>query len=146
MKHRSANESVHSVSQPRATFLQWLTKRLPIFSWLFAVGPALLVLTLLTHALHVHAVLGRWPIVYRDSPASLLLTIHEFGVVMPALYLTLLSLPGWLVFGVIPCAFHLGPCRLYLTPDAMDRPMGPNHDRLMAPGDDRHNGTRAGSA
>jgi hypothetical protein len=38
---------------------------------------------------------------------------------MPALYLTLLSLPGWLVFGVIPCAFRLGPCHRRITHQAM---------------------------
>ena len=88
-----------------------LPRHLVRLSWLFAMAPFLLLLALLSHALHIRAVLAHWPVVYRDSPETTLLSIHEWALLWPALYLTLLSVPAWALLGVVPAALGVTPRR-----------------------------------
>jgi hypothetical protein len=79
------------------TWLDW--------SWIFASMPAIFTGILLTHAVHLRMALGRWPRGYRDYPparvARILLDIHEFGLIVPGFYATLLALPLWLLAAVL---------------------------------------------
>lgn len=72
--------------------------------WVFASGPAALLAVVLLHALHVRFHLGRWPVVYRDNPETLLLRLHEECFLVPALYASLFGVPFWLPTGVILAA------------------------------------------
>lgn len=67
--------------------------------WILAGGPVAFLAFVLLHALHVRLYLGRWPVVYQDNPESLLLHIHEYGLLMPTFYLSLYGVPTWLVLG-----------------------------------------------
>lgn len=79
------------------TWLDW--------SWIFALMPTIFTGILLTHAVHLRLALGRWPRGYRDYPlarvARILLDVHEFGLIVPGFYATLLALPLWLLAAVL---------------------------------------------
>jgi hypothetical protein len=66
-------------------------------STVLAFAPVALLVTLITHAVHVRAILGRWPVVYRDSPQSLLLSAHEQALLLPLVYVVLFGTPVWVV-------------------------------------------------
>jgi hypothetical protein len=61
--------------------------------------PAIFAGILLTHAVHLRLALGRWPATSHDYPparvARILLDIHEFGLVAPGFWLTVLAVPLW---------------------------------------------------
>jgi hypothetical protein len=82
--------------------------------WLLASGPALFLGLVLLHALHVRLFLGRWPIVYRDTPQSLLLWVHEYGLIMPTFYLSLFGVPFWAVVGAVFVALGLAQGRSFV--------------------------------
>jgi hypothetical protein len=77
----------------RDTWLDW--------SWIFAWMPAILAGILLSHALHLRLALGRWPARQRDYPPErwlrILLDMHEAGLVLPGIGLTLLAIPLWVL-------------------------------------------------
>jgi hypothetical protein len=64
-------------------------------SRVLAIVPPMLLATVLLHAVHVRVVLGRWPVVYRDSPHSFLLKVHEYALLVPAFYGTIFGTPAW---------------------------------------------------
>lgn len=75
--------------------------RVARLGWVMASGPAVLLAVALLHALHLRVYLGRWPIVYTDHPETLLLRIHEQGLLLPALYGSLFGGPLWLLSGAL---------------------------------------------
>jgi hypothetical protein len=83
----------HSLRQWRDTWLDW--------SWIFASMPAILGGILLSHAVHLRLALGRWPARMKDYPPErghrVLLDIHELGLVLPGIWLTLLAIPLWMI-------------------------------------------------
>jgi hypothetical protein len=87
--------------------------RLITLGWILASGPTALLAILLLHALHVRAYLGRWPVVYRDDPQTLLLQIHEHGLLMPVLWGSLFGVPLWLLSGAVLAATGLLRWRVF---------------------------------
>lgn len=75
--------------------------RVARLGWILASGPAALLSVALLHAVHLRSYLGRWPVVYRDNPETLLLRIHEYGFLMPAFYGSLFGVPTWLLTGAM---------------------------------------------
>ena len=92
--------------QPISASDLWRT-RVVRLGWVLASGPAALLAVLLLHALHVRAYLGRWPVVYRDNSDTLLLRIHEYGLLVPAVWGSLFGVPLWLLGGTILAAAGL---------------------------------------
>jgi hypothetical protein len=60
---------------------------------------------LMSHAAHLRLALGRWPATYREYPperfARILLDIHELGLVVPGIWLTVLAVPLWFLAAVL---------------------------------------------
>jgi hypothetical protein len=77
------------------------TRRGTIVAWILAASPVAFATALALHAIHVRVYLGRWPIVYRDNPSSLLLNVHEYGLLVPTLYVALLGIPLWFLLSVV---------------------------------------------
>jgi hypothetical protein len=102
---------------------QTLTARWPVvprakavlgaIGWMVASGPVALLVFLLLHAIHVRLYLGRWPVVYRDEPQSLLLSIHEYGLIAPTFYLCLFGVPTWLLGWTVLLACRLAPAKRF---------------------------------
>ncbi len=61
-----------------------------------AFAPTALLVVAIAHAYHVQTVLGRWPVAYRDSPHSVLLSVHERVLLFPLIYLVTFGVPLWL--------------------------------------------------
>ena len=93
-----ATSSATDVERPAGTLTRAIVAKV---GWLCASGPALLLGSTLAHAAHLRLLLGRWPVVYRDTPDTALLNFHFYGLFMPALYLSLIGVPLWLVTGAI---------------------------------------------
>ena len=81
--------------------------------WFLASAPALFLGIVLLHALHVRLYLGRWPVVYRDTPKTALLSVHEYGLMMPIFYLSLFGVPFWLVIGTALVAAGMMQGRIF---------------------------------
>ena len=77
------------------------TRRGTAFAWILAASPAAFATALALHAIHVRLHLGRWPIVYRDNPSSLLLTLHEYCLLVPTLYVALFGIPLWFLLSLV---------------------------------------------
>ncbi|OQX17664.1 MAG: hypothetical protein BWK76_10000 [Desulfobulbaceae bacterium A2] len=82
-----------SISPARAS---WLCR----LGWCLSSCPALLLVTLLTHALHVRLLLGRWPLVYRDDPHTTLLAVHDYALLL-LFFLNGAAIPLGLVWGLV---------------------------------------------
>ncbi|MEK8019716.1 MAG: hypothetical protein VSS75_022815 [Candidatus Parabeggiatoa sp.] len=54
----------------------------------------------MTFGLHIRFFLGRWPVVFRDNPESILITIHSWITIisLAALYF---SLPLWIILMIV---------------------------------------------
>jgi hypothetical protein len=87
------------------------TRRGTIVAWILAASPAAFATALALHAIHVRLYLGRWPIVYRDNPSSLLLSVHENGLLGPALYGALFGIPLWFLLNVVLALYGSRPRR-----------------------------------
>jgi hypothetical protein len=109
----SVLDSVLTRSDGRISMSQLWRSRLATLGWVLASGPAAFLAILLLHALHVRAYLGRWPVVYRDDPQTLLLQIHEYGLLVPALWGSLFGVPLWLLSGAILAATGLLRWRVF---------------------------------
>lgn len=81
--------------------------------WVLSSGPASFFVSLVLFALHIRLYLGRWPVVYRDTPQTWLLSLHEYGLVVPTLYLAVYGLPVWLVVAPIILGFRRMPTRAF---------------------------------
>ena len=106
-------DSVLTESEAHVPGSQLWRSRVARLGWVFASGPAALLAVVLLHALHVRTYLGRWPVVYRDNPETLLLRIHEEGFLVPALYGSLFGVPLWLLSGALLAAAGLLRWRVF---------------------------------
>jgi hypothetical protein len=75
----------------------WFDKIAAGTARVLAIVPPLLLAIVLLHAVHVRVLLGRWPVVYRDSPNSFLLKVHEYGLFVPTFFGTIFGTPVWAV-------------------------------------------------
>jgi hypothetical protein len=69
--------------------------------WILAAAPGAFTTFLILHAAHVRLYLGRWPVVYRDNPSTLLLRLHEYGLLAPSFYFALFGVPLWFLLSVV---------------------------------------------
>ncbi len=72
-------------------------------SWIITFLPFITITIFMTFGLHIRFFLGRWPVVFRDNPESILITIHTWITIifLAALYF---SLPLWIIL-MIALAF-----------------------------------------
>jgi hypothetical protein len=70
-------------------------------AWAIAATPLLFVVIQMFHAIHIRILLGRWPVVYRDNPESVLLRIHEYGLLFPVVYAAIFGVPLWAALSLL---------------------------------------------
>lgn len=65
-------------------------------TWLCALAPALLLLTMLTGAIHVRMALGRWPN-FNDPIPSAGWPIHQFAIIWSLVTSAFVAFPVWVL-------------------------------------------------
>lgn len=76
-------------------FIEFISK----FQSTIRYVPSCFLFVFITFAIHVRLLLGRWPIVYKDNPDNIFITLHEW-VLVAAFYSTFAAIITWPILSI----------------------------------------------